>query len=160
MQEATSITEIEYLMVLRAEIAHLANLWDTGFCTAIYHLFGSELSGYMLDSSEGQRQRVENIYRYIGEFWGVDWDALHKIERVWDFFNKSLWSAVKNDYAAKGIHTPEAFRDYMKTFLDRAMKDKPPLQVNAKNAFAVFWGQNIPLSGVHQALLNPPDLLR
>lgn len=159
MNEAKSITEVEYLMVARAEIAQLATLWDMGFCNAIYHHFASQVSGYMLDTSEEQRQRVENSYRYVGAYFGVDWEGLHKIERVWDFFTVTLWGAVKKDYAAKNIHTPEAFRDYLKTYLDKAMKDKPPLAVTAKNQTAFFWGKAIPLADVHQALLHPPDLL-
>jgi len=159
MNEAGSITEVEYLMVARAEIAQLATLWDTGFCTAIYHRFGSELSGYMLNSSEEQRQRVENCYRFVADYFGVDWDGLHKIERVWDFFTVTLWAAVKGDYAQKGIHSAEQFKDYLKTYLDRAMKDKSPVNVNAQNRSVDFWGKKVALGEVHQQLLNPPDLL-
>lgn len=159
MAEATSITELEYLMVARSEIAQLATLWDTTFCTVLYNQFGSNLAGYMLDGTETQRLRVETSYRHIADYWGVDWDSLHKIERVWDYFQKSLWAAVKKDYAAKNIVTPEGFRDYLKTYLDKAMKGKPPLQVNTHNARALFWGKDLALADVHQALLNPPDLL-
>ncbi len=160
MSEAKSITQVEYLMVARAEIAQLATLWDMGFCNALYHHLASEVSGYMLDTSEEQRQRVEKTYRYVGAWWGVDWDELHKIERVWDFFTVTLWPALRKDWEPKGIPNAEAMRDYLKTYLDKAMKDKPPLQRNSQNKFALFWGNNVPLEKVHQTLLHPPDLLR
>lgn len=159
MQKAKSITEVEYLAVARAEIAHLATIWDNGFCNAIYYAFASELSGYMLAPVEINRQRTENLARFIADYFGVAWEALHKIERVWDSFTVTLWPTVKNDYAKKDIHTPEAFRDYLKLSLDKVMKDKPPLVVNAANSTVQFWTEQVPLVQVYQKLLNPPDIL-
>ncbi len=159
MQKAKSITEVEYLAVARAEIAQLATVWDNGFCAAIYHAFGSELSGYMLAPIEINRQRTENLARFIADFFGVGWEDLHKIERVWDFFTVTLWPTLKADYAKKDIHTAEAFRDYLKQSFDKVMKDKPPLAVSAGNATARFWSEIVPLGQVYRKLLNPPDIL-
>ncbi|MFO1479964.1 MAG: hypothetical protein U1F40_07165 [Turneriella sp.] len=159
MEQAKSITEVEYLAVARAEIAHMATLWDTGFMNSLYHIFGNALTGYMMAATEENRQEVESSARFLGDFFGVDWQALHSVSRVWDFFSVTLWPTVKENYAAKGITTAEGFRDYMKGYFDKAMKDQPPVAVNAANRTAWFWGRVVPLGDVHKTLLNPPDVL-
>lgn len=159
MQNAKSITEVEYLAVARAEIAQLATLWDNGFCNALYHMFGNALSGYMMASTEENRQKVESLARFIGDYFGVDWQALHQVERVWHYFSVTIWPTVAANYAARGITTAEGFRDYMKQSFDQAMKDKPPVAVNSANQTAWFWGELVSLSEVYRKLLNPPDIL-
>ena len=157
MQSAKSITEVEYLAVARAEIAQLATLWDNGFCNAIYHNFGSALSGYKMAPTEENRQRTENLARFIADYFGCGWQELHAIERVWDFFTLTLWPTVREKYP--DIKSAEGFRDYLKEAFDKVMKDKAPLAVNAANQTARFWGAQIPLAQVYQKLLNPPDIL-
>ncbi len=159
MEQAKSITELEYLAVARAEIAHLATLWDSGFMNSLYHGFGNALSAYMMAETEENRQRVESSARFLGDYFGVDWQALHAVSRVWDYFSVTLWPTVKENYASKGVTTAEGFRDYMKGYFDKAMKDKPPVAVNASNRTANFWGRVIPMDDVQKTLLNPPDLL-
>jgi hypothetical protein len=159
MEQAKSITEIEYLAQARADIAQLATLWDSGFMNALYHMFGNALSGYMMAETEENRQEVESSARFLGDYFGVDWKALHEVSRVWDFFSVTLWPTVSKDYAAKNISTAEGFRDYMKGYFDKAMKDKPPVSVNNANRTVFFWGKTLPLADVHRTLLNPPDLL-
>jgi hypothetical protein len=159
MEQAKSITEIEYLAVARAEIAHLASLWDNGLMNSLYHMFGNALSGYMMAETEENRQEVESCARFLGDYFGVDWQALHAVSRVWDYFSVTLWPTVSKDYAAKNITTAEGFRDYMKGYFDKAMKDKAPVAVNSANRTAFFWGRLLPLAEIHKTLLNPPDLL-
>lgn len=159
MQQASSVTEIEYLAVARAEMAQLATLWDSGFMNSLYHPFGNALSNYIMAETEENRQEVESSARFLGDYFGVDWQALHAVSRVWDFFAVTLWPTVSKNYAAKNITTAEAFRDYMKGYFDKAMKGKPPVAVNAANRTAFFWGRVLPLADVYSTLLNPPDLL-
>jgi hypothetical protein len=159
MEQAKSITEIEYLAVARAEIVHLASLWDNGLMNSLYHMFGNALSGYMMAETEENRQEVESCARFLGDYFGVDWQALHAVSRVWDYFSVTLWPTVSKDYAAKNITTAEGFRDYMKGYFDKAMKDKAPVAVNSANRTAFFWGRLLPLAEIHKTLLNPPDLL-
>ena len=110
-------------------------------------------------ADEDHRSRVESSYRFMGSYWGVDFIGVHKIKRVWDFFENVLWLSQKSLLVTKGITTAEGYRDYLKKGLDAAMSGRAPLECNTKNQYCMLWSNRLILDDVYDALLNPPDLI-
>ena len=79
MQAARSTAEVEFETNLEAEISIYQNLWDTQFLSCTEILLGNAISSWMLTHSEDDRQEVENGYRFIAGYFGVDFDRLFKV---------------------------------------------------------------------------------
>jgi hypothetical protein len=149
---AQSIAELEYESNLEAEVSIYQNLWDTALLNTSSLLLGNAISSWMLTHSEDDRQEVENSYRFIAEFYGLDFDGLYEIPRIRDYFNKVIFGSLKKDLAAKGIDTPEKMLAGFKTVVDECLKGKEPVKPGPEtNRTLILWGVQTDMKNLEQA---------
>lgn len=141
VSQAKSLAELEYLSNLQAEISIYQNLWDTSFLNISALLIGNAISSWILTHDEADRQEVENSYRFIAEFYGVDFDTLFKIPRIWDYFCRILFNSLKKDLTNKGVDSAEKMLAWFKSVLEECVKGKDPVKIGAEsNQKLVLWG--------------------
>ncbi len=149
---ARSTAELEYRSNLEAEISLYQNLWDTGFLNATELLLGNAISSWLLSPTEEHREEVENSYRFVAEFFGIDYDGLMAVPRIKDYIVKIVFKAVKKDMAAKGIDTPELLIQGFKSALDACMQGKEPVRIGpATNRNLMLWDKSTPMNDLEQA---------
>ncbi|MBN2159374.1 MAG: hypothetical protein JW807_08250 [Spirochaetes bacterium] len=149
---ARSIAELEYRTGLEAEVSIYQNLWDTALLNTTATLLGNAIAGWMLTQSEDERQEVENSYRFIADFYGLDFDALFGVPRIRDHFEKIVFESVKKDMAQKGTDSPEALLASFKAVVDTCLKGREPVATGPeRNRKLVLWGIETDMAGLEKA---------
>ena len=139
---ARSIAELEYETTFEAELSLYQNLWDLQLLNCTEVLLGNAITSWMLTHHEDDRQEVENACRFIADFFGLDFDALFAVPRIWDHFVKVLFNTLKPNLAATGVDTPEKLRDGFKQVLEACIAGKPPVVVGPPSRRTlVLWGR-------------------
>ncbi len=149
---ARSTAELEYHANLEAEISIYQNLWDTGFLNATELLLGNAISSWLMSPTEEHREEVENSYRFVAEFFGVDYDGLMAVPRIKDYIVKIVFKSVKKDMAAKGVDTPDLLIQGFKSALEACIQGKEPVKIGpASNSNLQLWGTSTPMTDLEQA---------
>jgi len=146
-----SIAELEYCAGLESEIAFYQNLWDTLLLNTTTTLLGNAIAGWLLTQSENERQEVENAYRFIAEFYGLDFDALYSVPRLRDHFDRIVFASVKEKIAQQGIDAPDALLETFRSVLEECMKGREPVVVGPKkNRTLELWGIETDINDVEK----------
>jgi hypothetical protein len=141
LSSVQSTAELEYESNLEAEISIYQNLWDMLFLNSTENLLGNAITSWMLTHSEDDREEVENSYRFITEFFGMDFDQLFKVPRVWDYFKNVLFGSVSSSLASKGVNSAEMMLEGFKSVLEECIKGKKPVDMGpAQNRKLLLWG--------------------
>ncbi len=149
---ARSIAELEYHADLESEVALYQNLWDLSLLNTTSTLLGNALAGWMMTQSEDDRQEVENAYRFIAGFYGLDFDGLYGVPRISDHFEKIIFNSVREDLAPKGIDTPGKLLDSFRMALDACMKGKEPVSMGPEgNRTLLLWGKATEMRDLEKA---------
>lgn len=149
---AGSIAELEYRAGLEAEVAFYQNLWDTSLLNTTATLIGNAIAGWMMTQSEDERQEVENSYRFIAEFYGLDFDALFAVPRIKDHFEKIVFETVKKDLARQGTDTADKLIASFREAVDACMKGREPLKMGPeRNRVLVLWGIETDIAELEKA---------
>ncbi len=152
---ATSSIEIEYESNRLLELNRMELMCDELLTNDLYITLGGAVSGYMLSPTEENRQRVENAYRFVSEFYGVDDAELYAIPRVRDYIEKIIIPMLNKNENGKRF-TADKFITDEKAVIAHCIKGKPPVVKGpAAMKSALLWGKIIPLDKILDAYRNP-----
>ncbi len=157
-EAASSATEIEYESNRLLELNRMELMADELLCNDLFYTLGGAISGWLLSPTEENRQRVENSYRFVAGFFGVNSVGLYEIPRVVDLIEKIIIPMLNKNEEGKKF-TVEGFIVEQKGAIDACMKGKDPLKTgSASMKNAVLWGREIPLENMLSAFRNPGRL--
>ena len=157
MTEVKSGAEIEFAANLLVEYNAAEQQWD-GIIQHYMTKAIDETVGLLMDPSEEQQKNVENATRFVAEFFGIGWDEMFAVPRVWDYWqmvfeaSKSTWQQDRN------CETPEQARDFITAMNTAVMKDRAPVEVGpaANQTGFLFWGETVSLDHLMDAYDKPP----
>jgi len=153
-RKAGSAIEIEYESQRLLELNRMELMCDQMLANDLYYTLGNAVSSWMLNPSEKNRQSVENAYRFVSEFFGVDAEELHAIPRVVDLIKKVLLPALNKEGPR---YTLESFIAEQKKAIEACMKGRAAIvKGSPSRKFVRLWGKSIPLSEALSAFRHPP----
>lgn len=152
---ASSATEIEYESNRLLELNRMELTADELLCNDLFYTLGGAISGWLLSPTEENRRRVENSYRFVAEFFGIDSCELYETPRVVDLIEKIIIPMLNKNEEGK-IFTVEGFIGEQKGAIDACLKGKEPLEIGASSMKNVLlWGKDVPLKNILAAYRNP-----
>ncbi len=155
-EKAKSSIEIEYESNRLLELNRMDLVCDELLANDLFYTLGNPVSSWLLSPTEENRQRVENAYRFVAEFFGVDDSELFAIPRVYDLIDKIIIPMLNKNKEGKRF-TREGFIAEQRQAVAACLKGKPPVEKGpASRRRAVLWGTEIPLEQMLDALRNPP----
>jgi len=155
-EKAKSSIEVEYESNRLLELNRMELVADEHLANDLVYTLGGPISGYLLSPTEENRQRVENAYRFVAEFFGVDDGELYAIPRVYDLIDKIIIPMLNKNGEGKHF-TREGFIAEQKQVIAACLKGKPSVAKGpASRRKAVLWGREVPLEQMLDALRNPP----
>jgi len=147
LENCKSPAEMEYLGNVRADVSYFDTYWENLLVYSVYWNLIGAITSYMISPSEDTRQGVENSYRFLAGYFSLDYDAMIALPRIRDNFDKVAWVTIRDDWAAKGIHSQEEYFNIDRQILDICMKDRPPLVFGSEeNRKVVYRGSTYGLS--------------
>ncbi len=154
-EKATSSIEMEYESNRLLELNRMELMCDELLMNDLYITLGGAISGYQISPTEENRQRVENSYRFVAEFFGLDDAELYAIPRVRDYIGRIIIPMLnKNEGGRK--YTLDEYITEEKAVIAHCLKGKPPVAKGPANMkSAVLWGKSIPLEKILDAYRKP-----
>lgn len=161
-EKALSSAEIEYESNRLVELNRMELMCDELLTNDLFYTLGGAVSGYLMSPTEENRQKVENSYRFVAEFFGLNTGELYSIPRVIDLIDKIIIPMLnKNDDGRK--FTREEFITEQIEVVKVCLKDRPPVVFGDRSLqHAILWGREIPLNDYLNALrkpVRPADLM-
>jgi hypothetical protein len=154
-EQAASALEIDYESNRLLELNQMELMCDTLLMGDLFHTIGNAVSGYLLSPTENNRQDVENAYRFVSEFFGIDDAELFSIPRVVDYIDKVILPMLNQDAGGKPV-TRTGFIAEQRGVIQRCLQGRPPvIKGPASRRCAVLWGKKIPLEETLSAFRNP-----
>ena len=161
MQKAKSIAEINYYSNIRSDISYYESQWDTLFTIMTFVNLSSAIISYMMLASEENRQGVEYSYRFFAKYFGITFDELIALPRIYDYFIKMEWRTIKDDCVASGVTTPEKYFETYKNVLVKCFEGRPPLEIGSEEKKQLtFFGTKYHMKefpGVYEKAPHPDD---
>ncbi|HOJ28260.1 MAG TPA: hypothetical protein PL059_04240 [Spirochaetota bacterium] len=144
-----SIAELEYYANLESEIAIYQNWWDILLLNTSVTLLCNAIAGWLLTQSEDDREEVENAYRFIAYFYGIDMDELFAVPRFKDHVVKVISKSVNN---SNSMESAEALISQFKNAIQACMNGRDPVKRGpAKNQTLILWEREAPLQALEEA---------
>jgi len=132
-----SIAELEYYANLESEIALYQNWWDILLLNTTVTLLCNAIAGWLLTQSEDDREEVENAYRFIAYFYGIDMDELFAMPRFKDHVVKVISKSVNN---SQSVESAEALITQFKNAIQTCMSGRQQVEKGpAKNQTLILW---------------------
>jgi hypothetical protein len=132
-----SIAELEYYENLESEIALYQNWWDILLLNTTVTLLCNAIAGWLLTQSEDDREEVENAYRFIVYFYGIDMDELFAVPRFKDHVVKVISKSVNN---SQSVESAEALITQFKNAIQTCMSGRQQVEKGpAKNQTLILW---------------------
>jgi hypothetical protein len=154
-EKALSSTEIEYESNRLVELNRMELTCDELLQNDLYYTLGGAVSGYLISPTEENRQRVENSYRFVAEFFGLNVTELFEIPRVRDLIEKIIIPMLNKNEGGRKFTAEQEIKESIDV-VNFCVKDKEPVIFGDSSLqHAVLWGRKIPLSGYLDALRKP-----
>jgi hypothetical protein len=162
-EKATSALEVEYESQRLYELNRVELAWDMMLNNDLFYTIGNATSGYLMAPTEENRQEVENAYRFVAEFFGIDENELFSIPRVIDIIDNLILPTMNSGTGGRR-HTRDEFITEQRDVIRRCIGGRAPVVKGpATRRQELLWGKAVPLEGVLDALREPQrpeDLLK
>jgi len=156
LEGARTETEVELEVNRLVELNSVENEWDT---VLVHYLMKAihETVGLLMDKSPTQQQTVENSYRFVCDFFGMDWGQVWAHPRVWSMWTMEYEKTKHAWVSERDCHTPEQARDFITGLFEGVMKERAPAAVGTPDGKSlVMWDRPTSLDEVPAIYSNPP----
>jgi len=145
---ASSAIEIETESRRLYELNRMELFLDQLLVLDLLVRIGNAVSSYNLAPTEENRQLVENTYRFLLEFFGVDLETLFSLERFRDYAEKVILRNMKKSDSVKDL---ASYMELHRRVITKCMEKRPPAEKKKEQPVQV-WNRRYALKDCQQAL--------
>lgn len=148
---ASSAIEIETESRRLYELNRMELFLDQLLVLDLLVRIGNAVSSYNMAPTEENRQLVENTYRFLLEFFGVDLETLFSLERFRDYAEKVI---LRNMKKTDSVNDLASYMELHRRIVAKCMEKRPSVEKHAEQP-AQIWGKRYALKDYQAAVRHP-----
>lgn len=150
-QSASSAIEIETESRRLVELNRMELFLDQLLVLDLAVRIGNAVSSYDMSPTEENRQLVENTFRFLMEFFGIDLEELFALERFRDYAEKVILRNMKKSDSVRDL---SSFLDLHRRIVAKCMEKRPPAEKKKQQPVQI-WGKSFALADYQRAIRHP-----